>query len=146
MRPAFGGGYVKQGIAPSVVFCMRRSIQHILCWGIKPGFNSPQDDNDCCWKPPLEMPGSSSVTFEAGSVEPSSPASASLSQSWRSSHRRLQEDSSSSSSTIVVANVGFNFNGRPSSAVEAGVTQILVTSSSTGAVGFWARATLGHLQ
>ncbi len=84
------------------------------------------------------------MTFEAGAVE-SSPASAGLALSQprpsSPSRRRLQEDSSASSSTIFVASLGFNLHGRPSSAVEAGVTQIVVTSTSSGAVGFRARAT-----
>ncbi len=85
------------------------------------------------------------MTFEAGAVEPSPVSTGlALSRSWRSSssRRRLQEDSSASSSTIFVANLGFNLHGRPSSAVEAGVTQIVVTSTGSGAVGSRARATM----
>lgn len=49
-------------------------------------------------------------------------------------HRRLDEELHTSSSTIVVAHLRFNVNGRPSSIIEAGVTQIKVRSTSSGEV------------
>lgn len=68
--------------------------------------------------------GSSSVTFGAGATEQRGPS------------RRMLDDASSPTptSTIVVANLGFNVKGRPSSAVDAGTTQVKVSSTSSGQV------------
>lgn len=68
--------------------------------------------------------GSSSVTFEAGATE----------QGQSSRRTMLDEVSSTPTSTIVVAHLGFNTNGRPSSLVDAGTTQIRLSSTSTGEV------------
>lgn len=57
------------------------------------------------------------------------------SQRRQAVRRRLDQESYISSSTIVVSQLGFSVNGRASSVVEAGVTQIKVTSTSSGEVG-----------
>ncbi|CAN0146388.1 unnamed protein product, partial [Pylaiella littoralis] len=99
--------------------------------------------------------GSSSVVFGESAIGSSSPASTRrrtttsgrpqehsctsggctqrTSQRLESSRRKLDEIVSTSPSTIVVAHLLFSANGGPSSSVDgAGVTQIKITSTSSG--------------
>ncbi|CAN0146525.1 unnamed protein product [Pylaiella littoralis] len=99
--------------------------------------------------------GSSSVVFGERAIGSSSPASRRrrttisgrpqehsctsggctqlTSQRFKSSRRKLDEIVSTSPSTIVVAHLLFSANGGPSSSVDgAGVTQIKITSTSSG--------------
>ncbi|CAM9419179.1 unnamed protein product [Pylaiella littoralis] len=97
--------------------------------------------------------GSSSVAFGPSFIDSSSPASRRrrttasarpqersytsggqrTSQRPASSRRKLNEVDSTSPSTIVVAHLLFSANGGPSSSVDgAGVTQIKITSTSSG--------------
>lgn len=71
----------------------------------------------------LKHSGSSSVTFDAGATA-----------QVQSSRRVLDEVSVTPTSTIVVAHLGFNVNGQPSNLVDAGTTQVRVSSTSSGEV------------
>eukprot|EP00903_Cladosiphon_okamuranus_P012876 g12026.t1 len=95
--------------------------------------------------------GSSAVTFEAGAIITSPGLSSRrttvlgqpqvhagcasggcASKTRQAVLRRLDQEQYTSSSTIIVTQLGFSANGRASSVVEAGVTQIKVTSTSSG--------------
>lgn len=98
--------------------------------------------------------GPSAVAFDAGAIatspstarrrtaavlEPPPEASSCkfggcASQRRRGVYHTFDEELSTSSSTIVITHLGLGVNGRPSRIVEAGVTQIKVTSTSGGEV------------
>lgn len=100
--------------------------------------------------------GSSSVSFDAGAIDSSSLSSSrrrttaytrfekrrclsggctqSTTRGPKPSRRKLNELTSTSASTIVVASLLFSANGKPSEFADGGVTQIRVTSTSSGEV------------